>query len=75
MSMVAYGLSLLPLIREIEEKLDKGIQVWYADDSGLLGSFNELTKLYKFIEDKGPKWGYYPESRKSTLITKDGMME
>jgi hypothetical protein len=39
LSMVAYGLSLLPLIRQLRDEFPEVFQSWYADDAGGGGKF------------------------------------
>jgi hypothetical protein len=40
--MVAYGLSLLPLIYQLKDEFPEVFQSWYADDTGGGGNFQKI---------------------------------
>lgn len=68
-SMIAYGLGLLPLIRLLKlEFPDIKFHSWYADDSAVAGSLSAISKLFKRLQKLGPHYGYFPNASKSWLI-------
>ena len=67
--MAMYALGTLPLIRRSNpSKLIQ--QVWYADDGSAGGSLSDLLDWWHQLTDLGPKYGYYPNARKSILLVK-----
>jgi hypothetical protein len=42
LSMVAYGLSLFPFIRQLKDEFPDVFQPWYADDAGGGGKFQQI---------------------------------
>lgn len=47
--MYLYGLALLPLVKKLQEKT-QGVQVWYADDSGIADS---LPNIQRWLDELG----------------------
>ena len=47
----------------------------YADDLFGAGSVEGLRKVWTFIQNEGPKYGYYQEATKSWLIVKKTNLE
>ena len=39
LSMIAYGIGVLPIIRELQGAHPRVTQPWYADDAGAWGEF------------------------------------
>ena len=69
MAMAMYALGTLPLIRRSNpSKLIR--QVWYADDGTAGGSLSSLLDGWQQLTDLGPKYGFYPNARKSILLVK-----
>jgi hypothetical protein len=66
--MVACGLSLLPLIRQLKDKFPEVFQPWYADDAGGGGDFQKIRGYFERLVELGPKYGYFPEPSKSILV-------
>ncbi|CAM9911120.1 unnamed protein product, partial [Heterosigma akashiwo] len=68
--MLVYAVGVLPLVR----KLKAGkfcAQTWYADDASAGGKMGQLREWLDALLEDGPKYGYYPEPRKSIAIVKD----
>ena len=42
LSMISYGIGVLPLIRELRNAHPLVIQPWYADDVGAGGTFHQI---------------------------------
>jgi hypothetical protein len=68
LSMFAYGIGLLPLIRALKVQFPEMEQTWYADDAGAGGKFDAIKRHFEKLEEIGPHYGYYPEPSKSILI-------
>jgi hypothetical protein len=68
LSMVAYGILLLPLIRTLKAEIPEVGQPWYADDAGAGGAFKGIRQYFEKLQEKGPRRGYFPEPSKSILI-------
>jgi hypothetical protein len=71
LAMVAYGLLLLPLIRDLKRELPDVNQPWYADDSGAGGNFAGIRSYFERLQEKGPRRGYFPEPSKSILVVQE----
>ena len=42
LTIIAYGIRVLPLIRELREAHPRITQPWYADDAGARGKFTNI---------------------------------
>ena len=70
--MIAYGIGVLPLIRELMEDNPRVTQPWYADDAGAGGTFAKVQAHFQDLQVRGPARGYYPEPTKSILVVTRG---
>lgn len=68
LSMVLYGLALLPLAELLRKQEPTVIQPWYADDTAMAGSVSGIARAMTLLLRHGPQRGYYPEPAKSILI-------
>ena len=68
LSTIAYGIGVLPLIREIRGSHPRITQPWYADDVGAGGKFIHILAHLRDAQARGPPRGYYPEPTKSILV-------
>ena len=69
-AMAMYALGIRPLMDKLAERLDASAkQVWYADDSSVCGSLSAIQEWWTQLKE-GPKYGYYPNTRKTVLIIK-----
>ena len=75
LSMFAYGLGILPLIRQLKADFPEVEQPWYADDAGAGGNFSEIRRFFSKLEEIGPNYGYYPEPSKSILVVRQHNLE
>ena len=66
--MIAYGIGVLPLIRELRESHPRVTQPWSADDAGTGGTFQQVQAYFQDLQARGPAWGYYPEPTESILV-------
>ena len=67
-SMVVYGLALVPLAKSIRSAVPNLIQPWYADDVALSGRCSDIAKAMDLLNKYGPARGYYGEPQKSVIV-------
>ena len=75
LSMFAYGIGILPLIRQLKAEFPQVEQPWYADDAGAGAKFDEIERFFRRLCEVGPQFGYYPEPTKSILIVRQHNLE
>jgi hypothetical protein len=63
LSMFAYGIGLLPLIRALVQFPEMD-QTWYADRCSAGGKFDAIKRHFEKLEEIGPNYGYFPEPSK-----------
>ena len=69
LSMVAYGILVLLLIKNMEAGFPDVTQSWCAGDVSALGTFTRVKSYFNSLNQHGPGRGYYPEPSKSVMIT------
>ena len=73
--MGAYELGILPLIKFLLEfvNLDEinAKEVAFANNFYVTGSLNSIKDYWDKLTTIGPKYGYFPKSKKSYLIVKE----
>ena len=68
-SMVLYGITLVPLAEKLRTA-DPGLLLnFYADDVAFDASARGSAQLLKLLMKRGPDWGYFPEPDKSLFIS------
>ena len=72
LSMIAYGIGVLPLIRELMNTHPQVTHPWYADDTGARGAFQLVQEHFRYLETRGPSQGYYLDPTKSILVVAPG---
>ena len=73
--MIAYGIGILPLIKNLKRAIPDITQPCYADDSGALGTFAIIETYFDSLTRQGPGRGYHPEPTKSVLIVRPENLE
>ena len=68
LAMIAYGIGVLPLIRDLRIAYPLIMQPWYADDTGAGGEFCDIMAHFRDLQLRGTAWGYYPYPTKSILV-------
>jgi hypothetical protein len=58
LSMFAYGIGVLPLIRLLKAQFTRVKQPWYADDAGAGGKFSDIRSFFRKLQEIGPNFGY-----------------
>ena len=59
LSIVAYGIVILPMIKPPKSEYPDIIHTWYADDAGALGMFANVELYLNYLERFIPWKGYY----------------
>ena len=59
LAMVAYGIGILPPIKNMKEEFPESIQPWYADDASVLGTFARVKSYYNSLKQHSPGQGYF----------------
>ena len=65
LSMVLYGVALLPLAKALRARDRLVVQPWYADDAAMWGKARRNARVLRALVDLGPSYGYFPEPEKS----------
>jgi hypothetical protein len=73
--MFAYGIGILPLIRQLKKEFPLVEQPWYTDNAGAGGKFDRIRSQFLRLVKLGPTFGYFPESTKSILIVAQHNLE
>ena len=68
LSMVLYGITLVPLAEELRAADPGLLSPFYADDVAFNGLARRSTQLLNMLMKRGPDWGYFPETAKSLFI-------
>jgi hypothetical protein len=75
LSMLVYGIGMLPLACKLKQAIPAVKQPWYADDAGAGGKFENLREYFVKLSESGPPRGYFPEPTKSILIVAEHNVE
>lgn len=73
--MLGYSVTILPLISQLKHLYPNLLHIWYTDDSGLMGPFDEIKMCFNSLNQLGKNYGYYPEKSKCVMIVSDGEVE
>ena len=68
LAMIAYGIGILPLIKNLKQEIPDVTQCWYSDNAGPLGMFARIKRYFNSLTRQVPGRGYFPEPFKSVLI-------
>ena len=66
--MIAYGIGVLPLTRDLRRSHPCITQSWYADDAGAGGKFEKIMDHFRDLQLRGPARGYCPDPTNSILV-------
>ena len=75
LSMMLYGIALIPLARTLRQAVPSVIQPWYADDAAMAGPITGIATAMRLLEEQGPARGYFPEPAKSIIICRPDVTE
>ena len=70
--IIAYGIGVLPLIRELWGYHPRVTQPWYADNAGSGGEFTNILEHLRDLQARALDRGYYPEPTKRILVVAPG---
>ena len=70
LSMLAYAVGILPLIRSLKDR-NLHSQAWYADDSSCGGLLSNIFTWFQRLQKECPDYGYFAELSKSIIIVKE----
>ena len=68
LEIIAYGIGILPLIKNLKQDITDVTRTLYADDAGALGTFARIETYFNSLTHQGLGRRYYPEPSKSILI-------
>ena len=68
LSMILYGLALVPLAARLRAAHPDVLQAWYADDSALKGKSRAIGAAMTLLLRLGPERGYFLAPAKSIFI-------
>ena len=68
LSIAAYGLGILPIIREFQKSHPGVTQPWYTDDAGAGGTFKGIRRHLDDLMSRAPPQGYFTKPTKSILV-------
>ena len=68
LTMMAYGIGILPLIKNLKRETPDSRQPWYDDNDEALVTFAIIENYFDLLTCQGPGRGYYPELYMSVLI-------
>ena len=68
LSLVAYRMGILHLIKKLKSQITNITQPWYAYNAGALGTFARVRSYLNLLKQYDPGQGYYPKPSKSILI-------
>ena len=69
LSMVLYGITLVPLAEELRAADPELLSPFYRDNAAFDGSSRRSTQPLKLLIKRGPEWGYFPQPSKSLFIS------
>ena len=59
LSMVAYGIGVIPFIKGLKAANPDATQLWYGDDAGALSAYDIIELYFNSLKNSGPGCGYY----------------
>ena len=75
LSMILYGVALVPLIRFLKAEHPTLIQAWYADDGASLGWSDHQIAFITHLQRHGPHFGIYLNVDKCICIVREADLE
>ena len=66
--MVAYGIGIISLIKDLKAAHTDVTQTWYTGNAGALGKYGHIKLYFNSPRHSGPDYEYYPETSKIILI-------
>ncbi len=70
LSMLLYGVALLPLVERVNEAYPGALIPWFANDMAFTGSASNCAGGFNLTSELGPQYGYFPVADKSYHVCK-----
>jgi hypothetical protein len=71
LAVVAFGLAVMPLTRQLKREVHQVHQAWYANDAAAAADFTSIKIFMERLIELGPAYGYFPEALKSILVVSE----
>ena len=68
LAIIAYGIGVLPLIRDLWDAHPQVTQPWYDDDAGVGGYFEQILAHFRDLQVRGPPRGYLLDPTNNILV-------
>ena len=68
MAIIAYGIYIITLIKNLKWELPDITHPWYANNAVALGMFARIETYFNSLTHQGPGCRYHPEPSKSVPI-------
>ena len=68
LATIAYGIIILPLIKNLKREIPDVTHTWSADNAGALGTIFRIETYFESLARQGPGRGYYNGIYNSVLI-------
>lgn len=75
LAMAMYALAVTPLIKMLCAKYPDVTEAWFADDATGAGKISLLRSWWDASSSVGPKFGYYPNAKKTPIIVEEEYKE
>ena len=69
LAMILYGLTVVPLIRDLKKQFPELTHIWFADDGNAIGNFHLLDEFFNYVHKHGKPFGFQLDPRKCVLVT------
>ena len=73
LAMAMYAIATVPLIQQLRNP--NVHQIWYADDASATSKLPDLKSWWDQLSQSGPKFGYFPNPKKSWLVVKEDLLD
>ena len=73
--MIAYGIRILPLTKNLKQAIPDVTHSWYADNARALGMSSRLETYFDSLTRQGLGQGYHPDPTKILLIVRPENLE
>ena len=60
LSMILYGIDMLPFTLQLKVAVPTALQPWYADNTAAGGNFEDIIRVFNLLQTTGLARGYFP---------------
>ena len=75
LDMVAYGIGVICMMKQLKETYPDVTKPWYVDDEGALGTYDNIELYFNSLRQSRTGCGYYLEPSKIVLIVNPDNIE